>query len=48
MYQNAAARTELQLGDDWRVRILPEVVEELRRLDGVGDVQLSLARASGN
>jgi DNA polymerase-3 subunit alpha len=47
-YQNASARTELQLGDPWRVRILPEVVEELRRLDGVSEVQLSLARASGN
>ena len=44
----AGARTELQLGDDWRVRVLPEVVEELRRLDAVGEVQLSLARASGN
>ena len=47
-YQNASARTELQLGDTWRVRILPEVVEELRRIDGVSEVQLSLARASGN
>ncbi len=47
-YQGAGARTELQLGDAWRVRVLPEVVDELRRLDGVGEVQLSLARASGN
>jgi DNA polymerase-3 subunit alpha len=48
LYQNATARTELQLGDAWRIRILPEVVEELRRLDGVSEVQTSLARASGN
>ncbi len=48
LYQNRTARTELQLGDPWRVRILPEVVEELRRLDGVSEVQLSLARATGN
>ncbi len=47
-YQNAVARTELQLGDQWRVRVLPEVIEELRKLPGVSEVQLSLARASSN
>jgi DNA polymerase-3 subunit alpha len=47
-YQNATARTELQLGDAWRIRILPEVIQELRRLDGVSEVQPALARASGN
>jgi DNA polymerase-3 subunit alpha len=48
LYQNRSARAELQLGDAWRVRILPEVVEELRRLEGVNEVQLSLTRANGN
>ena len=47
-YQNASARTELQLGDAWRMRVLPEVIEALGKLPGVRAVDLSLARAGGN
>ncbi len=40
------AQTELQLGDDWRVRVVPEIIDVLNALPGVQGVELSLMRAS--
>jgi DNA polymerase-3 subunit alpha len=40
------AQTELQLGDDWRIRVVPEIIDVLNALPGVQGVELSLMRAS--
>ncbi len=45
-YRNASAQCDLQLGDDWRVRIVPEIIERLAALPGVAAVELVLGRAS--
>ena len=44
----AGAQTELQLGDDWRIRIVPEIIDVLNALPGVQGVDLSLMRASSS
>lgn len=42
------ARCELQLGDDWRIRVVPETIEALKKLPGVVSVDVSLTRATAH
>ncbi len=42
----AGAQTELQLGDAWRIRYVPELRDSLLALPGVRGVEVSLTRAS--
>ena len=44
-YGADAASTEVDLGEAWRVRATPALVEALASLPGVKEVQLQLARA---
>jgi len=46
-YARNGVATELNLGDRWRVRVLPELIERLRGLPGVHDLDLVLGRAGG-
>ncbi|MFN9738478.1 MAG: DNA polymerase III subunit alpha [Pseudomonadota bacterium] len=45
-YCNADAIAEIELGEAWRVRATPALVDALRRLPGVRQVDLALARAA--
>jgi DNA polymerase III subunit alpha len=42
------AQTELQLGDEWRIRVVPEVLDVLTALPGVQGVEVSLLRANSS
>jgi DNA polymerase-3 subunit alpha len=44
-YSSAEASADLELGDAWRVRATPALVEALVAIEGVKDVELVLARA---
>ncbi len=44
----ASAQVELQLGDEWRIRVVPEVIDVLAALPGVQGVDISLARATSS
>jgi DNA polymerase-3 subunit alpha len=46
-YRNADAQTELELGDAWRVRATTALVDAIRLLPGVKQVELQLGKASG-
>jgi DNA polymerase-3 subunit alpha len=43
-YRNAAAQADLELGEDWRVHALPELLRALGSLPGVIAAELRLAR----
>jgi DNA polymerase-3 subunit alpha len=45
-YRTADATTEVELGEAWRVRATPALVDALRLLPGVKQVELSLAKAA--
>jgi DNA polymerase-3 subunit alpha len=45
-YCGGGAQTELELGEAWRVRATPALVDAVRLLPGVGEVALTLAKAS--
>jgi DNA polymerase-3 subunit alpha len=46
LLRTGGAQAELQLGDDWRIRVVPELIDTLTALPGVQGVELSLTRAS--
>ncbi len=48
LVRTAGVEAELQLGDDWRVRVVPELIEALTKLPGVEAVEVSLGRASSS
>lgn len=46
-YARNGIYTELNLGQAWRVRLLPELIDKLRALPGVHELDVVLSRASG-
>jgi DNA polymerase III subunit alpha len=48
LVRTADVEAELQLGDDWRVRVVPELLESLGQLPGVEAVEVSLMRATSS
>jgi DNA polymerase-3 subunit alpha len=46
-YRSAAAQAELELGEAWRVRATPALLDAIRLLPGVSQVDVVLAKASG-
>jgi DNA polymerase-3 subunit alpha len=46
-YRSADAQAELELGEAWRVRATPALVDALRLLPGIRQVQMQLGKASG-
>ncbi len=45
-YARNDVATELNLGERWRMRVLPELIDKLKGLPGVDDVELILGRAT--
>jgi len=45
-YRDARVQAELQLGEPWRIRVVPELIDTLAALPGVSSVDLALTRAS--
>ena len=46
-YRSATAQAELELGEAWRVRATPALLDAIRLLPGVSQVDVVLAKASG-
>ncbi len=46
-YRNELGEADIELGQEWRVRVQPELLRALRALPGVRDAKLSLSRPSG-